>query len=54
MNTFGLTWMARTIYTSEISAFCYSLVDFLAHLSRRFKWAIAITICPASVRFSVC
>jgi len=26
----------------------------LSHLSRRLKWAIAITICPASVRSFVC
>jgi len=39
-------------FYSPIRTF-YSLL-LLAHLNQRLNWAIAIAICPASVRLSVC
>ena len=53
-------WMIFNAYLQNIinvekkNTCVYPRSEFLAHLNRRFKWAILIAFCPWSVRLSVC
>ena len=47
---FSILCFISSILASEPNYFDISCLQFLAHLTQRVRWAIAITWCPSSVR----